>query len=252
MRPAGSSTTVLRVGRTVPSSGLPLSVEEILRDLRLHSDPRNLAHLARFGIPAHNAYGVAAPYLQKFAKRLGQNHELAQKLWATGVREARHLAALIDPPSAVTSGQMDRWARDFDSWDLADGVCGHLFVYTPHAWKKALQWPHWESEMVRRAGFALMAWLAVHDKDAADAQFGPCFQLVVKYSEDERHYVKKAVNWALRQIGKRNASLRAAAITIAEQLRDRPSASARWIGSDALREFRRGRSAVAKRRSNSV
>jgi 3-methyladenine DNA glycosylase AlkD len=195
--------------------------------------------MVRFGIPSHNAYGVPAPYLKKTAKRLGQNHELAQKLWATGVREARHLAALIDPPEAVTSGQMDRWARDFDSWDLTDGVCCHLFVYSPLAWKKALQWPNWESEMVRRAGFSLMAWLAIHDKAATNAQFESCFQLVVKYSQDERHYVKKAANWALRQIGKRNSTLRQEAIVVAERLRGQESASARWIGGDALKELRR-------------
>ncbi len=253
MRQAASPSAPPRPARTAASTPpATVTVDEILRDLRQHGDPKNLAGMARFGIPSHNAYGVPVPYLQKVAKRLGQNHELAQKLWATGVREARHLAALIDPPAAVTSGQMDRWARDFDSWDITDGVCCHLFVYTPHAWKKALQWPNWEAELVRRAGFSLMAWLAVHDKTAENAHFEPCFQLVVKFSEDDRHYVKKAVNWSLRQIGKRNDPLRQRAITVAEMLRDRQSAAARWIGTDALRELTKSRTSSARRRAQSA
>jgi 3-methyladenine DNA glycosylase AlkD len=215
-----------------------VTVEEILRDLRQHGDSRNLEGLTRFGIRAQAAYGVPTPYMQKLAKKLGKNHELAQKLWATGVREARHVAAYIDPVELVTPGQMDRWARDFDSWDLVDSVTGHLFAYTPHAWRKAMLWPHREAEYVRRAGFALMAWLAVHDKQSADELFLPFFGLIRQYATDERNYVHKAVSWALRQIGKRNVTLRAVAIEIAEDLRTVESSSARAIAAEALRELK--------------
>jgi 3-methyladenine DNA glycosylase AlkD len=194
--------------------------------------------MARYGIRSTAALGVAAPAMKAIAKRAGRDHELAQKLWATGVREARHIAAWVDDPSLVTPGQMDRWARDFDSWDIVDGVCGHLFVYAPSAWKKALQWPHRKEEFVRRAGFSLMAWLAVHDKESGDEAFLPCFDLIEEYAGDDRNFVKKAVNWALRQIGKRNARLRKTAAEVALRLKESDNASARWIGSDALRELK--------------
>jgi 3-methyladenine DNA glycosylase AlkD len=215
-----------------------LTVEEVLTDLRRHADPRNIDGMVRFGIRPTAALGVAAPQMKAIARRAGKDHELAQKLWATGVREARHIAALVDDASLVTPGQMDRWARDFDSWDIVDGVCGHLFVYAPSAWKKALQWPHRKEEFVRRAGFAMMAWLAVHDKAAPDEAFDPCFELIEEYSTDERNFVKKAANWALRQIGKRNARLRKKALEVAQRLKESENAAARWIGSDALRELK--------------
>lgn len=194
--------------------------------------------MSRFGIRPAGALGVAAPAMKAIAKRAGKDHELAQKLWATGVREARHIAAWVDDPSLVTPGQMDRWARDFDSWDIVDGVCGHLFVYAPSAWKKALQWPHRKEEFVRRAGFAMMAWLAVHDKESPDEAFLPCFELIEQYSTDERTFVKKAVSWALRQIGKRSARLQRKAVDVAGRLKQSEHAAARWIGSDALRELK--------------
>lgn len=206
--------------------------------------------MVRYGIRPTAALGVAAPAMKAIAKRAGKDHELAQKLWATGVREARHIAAWVDDPSLVTPGQMDRWARDFDSWDIVDGVCGHLFVYAPSAWKKALQWPHRKEEFVRRAGFAMMAWLAVHDKESPDEAFHPCFALIEEYATDDRNFVKKAVNWALRQIGKRNARLNKKAVEVAERLKASESPTARWIGSDALRELksRAGRAPAARPR----
>ncbi len=194
--------------------------------------------MARFGIRATAALGVSAPQLKAIARRAGKDHELAQKLWATGLREARHLAALVDDPSLVTPGQMDRWARDFDSWDLTDGVCGHLFVYAPAAWRKALQWPHRKEEFVRRAGFALMAWLAVHAKEASNKEFEAFLPLVEEYATDDRNFVKKAVNSALRQIGKRNEFLRKQSLELATRLQQSPDAAARWVGSDALRELK--------------
>jgi 3-methyladenine DNA glycosylase AlkD len=215
-----------------------LTVEEVLANLRRHADPRNIEGMARYGINAQAALGVAAPRMKAIARRAGKDHELAQKLWATGVREARHIAAWVDDPSLVTPGQMDRWARDFDSWDIVDGVCGHLFVYAPSAWKKALQWPHRKEEFVRRAGFTMMAWLAVHDKESSDEAFQPCFALIEEYASDDRNFVKKAVNWALRQIGKRSPRLRKQALEVAARLKESADPSARWIGADALRELK--------------
>lgn len=215
-----------------------MTVDEVLGELRKHADPRNVEGMARFGIRNTNAIGVAAPQLKTIAKKIGHDRELAQKLWSTGLREARHVAAFIDDPKLVTPGQMDRWARDFDSWDICDGVCGHLFVYAPGAWKKVFMWPKRKEEFVRRAGFAMMAWLAVHDKEAEDATFIPCFALIREFADDDRNLVKKAVSWALRQIGKRNEALRIQALAVAEDLMQRESASARWIGSDAARELK--------------
>lgn len=227
-----------------------MTVDEVLGELRKHADPRNVEGMARYGIKTSNAIGVAAPQLKAIAKKIGHDRELAQKLWSTGLREARHVAAYIDDPKLVTPGQMDRWARDFDSWDICDGVCGHLFVYAGGAWKKAMMWPKRKEEFVRRAGFALMAWLAVHDKKADDEAFIPFFALIRECADDDRNLVKKAVNWALRQIGKRNENLRVQALVVAEELTQRASPSARWIGSDAVRELKTVRKKKLKVRSD--
>ena len=210
---------------------------DILRQLKALSIPANLAGMARYGINPTNRYGVSIPSLRGLARRIGNDHKLAIKLWATGIKDAQVLAGMIDEPDRVTSAQMERWVRDFDSWDVCDQVCGNLFDRTKFAHAKALAWSRRREEFVERAGFTLMACLAVHDKKAADAAFEKFLPRIKDACEDERNYVKKAVNWALRQIGKRNRALNGKAIALARELRLRESRAARWIASDALREL---------------
>ncbi len=171
------------------------------------------------------------------AKEVGKDHDIAQHLWETEIHEARILAAFVDKPEWVTEDQMESWVQDFDSWDVCDQVCGNLFDRTPWAYEKALAWAEREEEFVRRAGFAIMAMLAVHDKKATDKQLAQFFPYIEQYATDERNFVKKAVNWALRQIGKRNPELSKAAFNLAAELANSPHATARWVGKDALREF---------------
>jgi len=225
-------------------------LEEILKRLRDGAQPDARASLERFGITARQAYGWAIPALRELARETGRDHTLAQQLWATGILDARILAALVDEPDRVTPRQMERWARDFDSWAVCDACCMHLFDRTPYAHVKVRAWSGRKEEFVKRAAFALMAALAVHEKDGSDETFRAFLPLCEREAGDARNFVKKAVNWALRQIGKRNASLRAAAIASAERIAAQGSASARWIGADALRELRSA--AVAKRQGGAV
>jgi 3-methyladenine DNA glycosylase AlkD len=201
------------------------------------ANPANVAGMARFGINPAAALGVSMPALRRMARSLGRDHDLALALWDSGVHEARILASLVDDPARVTAAQAGRWARDFDSWDVCDQVCLNLFGRTPWARGKALAWSRRRAEFVRRAGFALMAVLAVHDKAADDDAFRPMLGAVRRAAGDDRNFVRKAVNWALRQIGKRNAALRTEAAAVARDLAARPERSARWIGRDALREL---------------
>lgn len=216
-----------------------MTSEELLANLKTHANPANVAGMARYGINPKATLGVTIPVIRELAKRAGRSHDLAAELWQSGIHEARILAALVDEPARVTRRQMDRWARDFDSWDVCDQVCSNLFRYTPLAFEKAAQWARAKPEFVRRAGFSLMAGLAVKAKDASDAQFEAFFPLIAEAATDDRNIVKKAVNWALRQIGKRNPRLRQLAIAKAEEIRRIGSKSAHWIASDALRELRR-------------
>jgi 3-methyladenine DNA glycosylase AlkD len=193
--------------------------------------------MARFGIAGGVIYGISVAQLRNLARRIRRDHGLARRLWASGVHEARILASMVDDPALVTGEQMERWVRDFDSWDLCDQVCGNLFDKTPFAYQKALAWSRRRGEFVRRAGFALMAWLAVHDKGAPDARFRRFLPPIVRASTDGRTYVRKAVNWALRQIGKRNARLRHEAVRTAQRIRRIDAPAARWIAGDALREL---------------
>ncbi|MGH2575870.1 MAG: DNA alkylation repair protein [Ignavibacteria bacterium] len=163
--------------------------------------------MGRFGINTEKAYGISMPNIRKVARKYRHNHELALSLWETGIHEARIAAALMDDPKKVTQTQMEKWVKDFNSWDLCDQCCGNLFDRTPYAHKKAVEWCKKEKEFVKRAGFALMAWLAVHDKKADNKKLSSFFPLIEKGSDDDRNFVKKAVNWALRQIGKRNSVL---------------------------------------------
>lgn len=201
------------------------------------ANPANVAGMARYGINPENTLGISIPALRSMAKETGSSHELAQELWASGIHEARILAALIDDPQQVTEAQMEQWVVGFDSWDVCDQVCGNLFDRTPLAYQKALEWSNREEEFVKRAGFALMAWLAVHDKKARDEQFEIFFPAILRESIDGRNYVRKAVNWALRNIGKRNRSLNQRAIETARHIARLDSKAARWIASDALNEL---------------
>jgi 3-methyladenine DNA glycosylase AlkD len=211
---------------------------EVMNKLKALGSSENVAAMARFGIVAKNAYGVSAPAVRKLAREIGTDHRLAQQLWSSGNHDARGLAALIDDPRQATEEQMERWARDFDSWAIVDGCCNNLFRMTPFASKKVLEWTKREEEYVKRAGFTLMTCLAVHDKDAADARFLRYLAIIKREARDERNLVKKAVNWALRQIGKRNLRLRREAIKTATEIHTLDSKAAKWVASDALRELK--------------
>jgi len=193
--------------------------------------------MARFGIHATKVYGVSLPQLKRLARQVGKDHLLAQELWSSGAHEARLVACFIESPAEVTSRQMDRWAGDFDSWAVCDGCCLHLFAKVPFAQQKAVAWCVRRRELVKRAGFVLMAVLAVHDKTAIDSLFLRWLRLIKNAATDERNFVKKAVNWALRQIGKRNLRLNRAAIRTAKAIQKLDSSSARWVAADALREL---------------
>jgi len=209
-----------------------------LRVLRSLGEQRNIDGMARFGIRAKVVYGVAKPKMDELARRIGRDHELALELWDTGVHDARILAGMIDIAEQVTSKQMERWVRDFDNWDVCDGTCCHLFVFAEPAWKKAIEWSGRKEEFIKRAGFALMAYLAYRDKAASDVKFLRLLPMIAREAHDERNFVRKAVNWALRNIGKRNFRLNRAAIREAEKARRQNSRAAKWIARDALRELR--------------
>jgi 3-methyladenine DNA glycosylase AlkD len=212
-------------------------VPEVLTQLEALADPTRLAGMARYGISTTHALGVSMPELRGMARRIGNDHDRALALWATGVHEARILASMTDDVERVTPSQMDAWTRDFDSWDLCDQVCGNLFDRTAHAFRKAKAWSGHGREFVRRAAFATMAGAAVHRKDVGDEPFEAFLPVIVTTAADERNYVKKAVNWALRQIGKRNPRLNRRAIATAREISRLDSRAARWIAADALREL---------------
>jgi len=209
----------------------------VLRELKSLADPDAARGMARFGITGGTVYGISVTRLRALARRIGRDHALARRLWASGVHEARILASLVDDPALVTEAQTEAWVRDFDSWDVCDQVCGNLFDKTPFAYRKALAWSRRREEFIRRAGFALMAWLAFHDKAATDARLRRFLPAITRAATDERNYVKKAVNWALRQIGKRNRALNREAIRAARAIQRLESPAARWIAADALREL---------------
>lgn len=218
-----------------------VSAEQVVEKLRSLGDPKAAEGAARFGIDVPGLLGVSAPALRKLTKEIGTDHRLAAQLWRTGIHDARLLATLIDDPGKVTPSQMERWARDFNSWAVCDAACGCLFDRTSYAWDKAVEWSGRNEEYVKRAGFVLMATLAVHDKQALDQRFESFLPLIVEQANDDRNFVKKGVNWALRQIGKRNRRLNKRAIRTAEDVRALGTKSARWIASDALRELASGR-----------
>ncbi len=212
--------------------------EQILSRLQELANTKNVEGMARFGINPENTLGVPVPTLRSIAKESGRDHKLAAELWRSGVHEARIIAPLVDEPARVTEKQMERWVRDFDSWDICDLCCNNLFRKTEFAHAKAREWCTRDEEFVRRAGFVMMAVLAVHDKAAPDSRFTPYLAAIRRGATDDRNFVKKAVNWALRQIGKRNLTLNRKAIEAGERVAMLDSTAARWIATDALRELR--------------
>jgi len=210
--------------------------EEVIKKLKKKANRKNVEGMARFGIASTNTLGVSIYDLRPMAKEIGKNHRLALRLWKSGIHEARILASYIDEPAKVTEGQMEDWAADFDSWDVCDQVC-ELFGKTPYAYKKIVDWSKRKEEFVKRAAFALIAEMAWRDKEANDNQFKRLFPHIIRESTDERNFVKKAVNWALRNIGKRRPGLKEEAINAAKEIQKIDSKSARWIATDALREL---------------
>ncbi len=214
-----------------------MQYENILKKLKALSNPIAVDGMARFGINTENTYGVSIPKLRKMAKEIGKSHSLALKLWDSGIHEARVLASMVDEPNRVTKKQMDAWIVDFDSWDVCDQCCMNLFDKTPMAWEKAVEWTKREKEFEKRAGFAWMACLAWRDKESPDKNFLGFLPAIKQEADDDRNYVKKAVNWALRNIGKRNLNLSRKAIESAKEVQKMDSRSAKWIASDAIREL---------------
>ena len=223
--------------RPAKSTTQKLSVQDVLEGLDLLADSASVASMAKFGIKAEKAIGVSVPELRKLAKSIGKDHSLAKKLWDSGVHEARALATMIADPGQVNEQLMESWVRDLGSWDICDHCCGNLWDKTPFAYHKAREWSRRPEEFVKRASFSLMAALAVHDKRTNDDQFIRFLSIIKRTSNDDRNFVKKAVNWALRQIGKRNRTLNRKAIETAREIQGLNSKTARWIAADALREL---------------
>ncbi|MBN1549205.1 DNA alkylation repair protein [Candidatus Babeliales bacterium] len=212
-------------------------IQTILKTLQVHSDAQLLEGMARFGIKTIKAYGVSVPVLRKLACEIGKDHELAQKLWDTKVHEARLLATMVAEADKFTNKELERWLKGLDSWDVCDQACLNVFWKMPDVYNKALLWSSRDEEFIRRAGFALMAVLAVKDKEASDEKFIPFLRAVLLHADDDRNFVKKAVNWALRQVGKRNALLHSRAVSVARELKSAVEKPTRWIGADAMREL---------------
>jgi 3-methyladenine DNA glycosylase AlkD len=210
----------------------------VLAELKKAADPKVRAKMAYFGVNAPKAHGISAPILHKLAKHIGRDQDLAEELWASGIHEARILAALIGESENVTAEQMERWVRDFNSWDVVDTACCYLYAAATPAWSKIDEWSRRPEEFEKRAAFSLAAYLSYKDKRAPDARFVRFLRVIEREAHDERNFVKKALNWALRNIGKRNLPLNRAAIQAAERIRKQDSRAARWIAADALRELK--------------
>jgi 3-methyladenine DNA glycosylase AlkD len=213
------------------------SAEPVIKYLQEIAQQKNLAGMARYGIRTEKALGTSIPKLRQLAKEIGSNHQLAKELWKTEIHEARILACFIDYPMEVSEAQMEDWVKDFNSWDLCDQCCNNFFAKTVFARQKAIEWANSKEEFIKRAGFVMMAVLAVHDKKADDGLFQNFLEHIYEGATDERNFVKKAVNWALRQIGERNLSLNKEAIQTAKNIQNLDAKSAKWIAADALREL---------------
>jgi 3-methyladenine DNA glycosylase AlkD len=216
----------------------PWTKAAVLRELRGLADPKVRAKMAYFGVDVPKAHGISMPVLHKFARNIGKNHRLAQQLWKSGIHEARILATLIGESEKVTAAEMERWVRDFDAWDVVDAACCYLYAHARPAWSKATAWSRRREEFAKRASFSLVAYLSYKDKTASDGRFVRFLRVIEREAYDERNFVKKAVNWALRNIGKRNARLNREAIRAAERIRRQGSRAARWIAADALGELK--------------
>ena len=234
-----SSSTPTRPSNSVrrPKSAKKWTKAAALRELGELADPKVRRKLAYFGVNVPKAYGISSPVLKAFARHIGRDQELAEQLWSSGIHEAKILAALIGESEKVTATQMERWVRDFDSWDVVDTVCCYLYASAKPAWEKIYDWSTRRGEFPKRAAFSLAAYLSYTDKVAEDARFERFLSVIEREAHDERNFVRKAVNWALRNIGKRNLRLNAAAIRSAERIRQQDSRAARWIAADALREL---------------
>lgn len=220
---------------------------QLINKLISKSRKDRLKGMSRYGIKIDNRLGVSIPEIRKIAKEFGKNHEVALELWKTGYADAKITAALIDEPEKVTESQMDDWVVEIDSWDVCDQTCMNLFDKTPYAWKKIIEWSKGDEEFVKRTAFSLLACLAWHDKNAEDSRFIEYFPLITKNAMDNRNYVKKAVSWSIRHIGKRNLNLHSAALEIANELKNIDSRTAKWIGSDVIKDLN---SISTKRRLN--
>jgi 3-methyladenine DNA glycosylase AlkD len=218
---------------------LAKEVQGVLASLKKMGTQRDRDNLVRFGITATNPVGVSMSNMQRLAKSVGRSHELAAALWDTNCYEARMLTAFIDEPARVTPVQMDRWCRDFDNWAICDTLCFKLWDQTPHAWSRIAKWNDKSAEFVKRAAYALIASLALHDKKAPDEPFVESLDLIERAASDERNFVKKGVSWALRSVGRRNPRMYAQARAVATRLAASSDAAPRWIGKDALRDFRK-------------
>jgi 3-methyladenine DNA glycosylase AlkD len=213
------------------------SVEQVMARLKEKARPDQLAGMKKYGMSVEKRLGLSMPDMRKLAKELGKNHNLALELWKTGIAEARIIAALIDDPKMLTERQMENWVKSFNSWDVCDQTCGEFFDKSPLAWKKVVDWSNRDEEFVKRAAFALLASLAWHDKKSDDARFIELLPVIIQASTDERNFVRKAVNWALRNIGKRNIRLNKVAIDTAIKIQKLDTKAARWIAADAIREL---------------
>jgi len=225
-------------GDTTIQKGLNMaSVNDVLKKLKAKARPDQLEGMAKYGMTVEKRLGVAVPEMRNIAKAIGKDHQLAMKLWKTGIPDAMMIASMVDIPEEVTDEQMEEWVKDFNSWDVCDQVCMNLFEKTPLAWKKARDWSTREEEFVKRAAFSLIACLAWHNKEAQDETFINLIPVIKKETTDERNFVKKAVNWALRNIGKRNPALNKIALKAAKEIKNMDSKSAKWIASDAIRDL---------------
>lgn len=229
-RPAGKAAKPRRRSASADAS-------VVVAWLKRTGTGRTRDSMARYGLPSDGAVGIPVGTLKLHAKTLGRDHDLAAALWDTGIYEARLLAAFVGDPARLTPAQMDRWCRDFDNWGVCDTVCFSLFDRSPHAWSRVEPWARSEKEFVRRAGFALLACLGVHDKAAGDEAFARYLPLIERGAADDRNFVKKGVSWALRVVGRRSPALNASAVALARRLAASPDPPARWVGRDALRDL---------------
>ena len=234
----GTRKTSKEITRQSPSATTTNhNVDDVVVRLKRLGTKKQRDAMARYAIASDKAFGVSVANIRNIGKQLGRNHDLAQALWNTGWYEARMLAAFVDDPAHVTPAQMDRWCRDFDNWAITDTICFHLFDRTPHAFAKVKAWSNRRNEFEKRAAFALLASLGVHDKCASDESFAKCLPLIERAAIDERNFVKKGVSWALRVIGRRSKDLNRAAVALSERLCASKNSSARWVARDAMKEL---------------